>query len=365
MSGKAKERSRQKLQLETKIVNKWGCQGGADGEFNMPFAIAVADNGTIYVADSNNFRIQCFNSKGQFIGKWGRRGSGDGEFLTIKGLAVGILEETRSRTCGVSSHIKREINSVPELASLPPGLLPICMAYLGVERIYVVEDMNNRVQVFDASYLQTNGVGSGDELSSVGSGDESSDVKFICKWGRKGDGNGEFRLPKSCAIGRDAASGSSVVYVSDTGNNRIQVFDGEGKFIRKWGTVGGDDYQFRLPMGLSLSRSGLVYIADSNNNRVVCYHGDGRIAHQWKVDTGLYRPVTVVVDKSSDGGDILYVSDLYNHCIRKFKSSDLNGNELIYTHANGSEGEYGMAIGGESLLYVADIKNHEIIVMKF
>ena len=57
------------------------------------------------------------------------------------GLSIGVCN-------GMNESIMSGMRSVPELYSFPPGVLPICVAYIGDERIYVVDNGNNRIQVF-------------------------------------------------------------------------------------------------------------------------------------------------------------------------------------------------------------------------
>ena len=66
----------------------WGTEGSGDGEFAFPRGVAVASDGSVYVADANNHRIQKFNSDGMFVIRWGTEGSGDGEFIYPNGIAV-------------------------------------------------------------------------------------------------------------------------------------------------------------------------------------------------------------------------------------------------------------------------------------
>ena len=64
------------------FIRELGSEGNGDGQFSNPGGIAVDpyEKGSVYVADSDNDRIQKFDSNGNFITKWGSYGSGDGQF---------------------------------------------------------------------------------------------------------------------------------------------------------------------------------------------------------------------------------------------------------------------------------------------
>src|SRR5215813_6478927 len=68
-------------------------------------------------------------------------------------------------------------------------------------------------------------------------GEES--YRFVRSWGGEGTKNGQFILPHSLAIDK-----SGNVYVTDTGNNRVEKFSSDGRFISEWGTKGTGDGQF-------------------------------------------------------------------------------------------------------------------------
>jgi tripartite motif-containing protein 71 len=71
------------------FVTKWGSLGSSDGQFVKPQGIAVdLSSGNVYVADTDNNRIQKFTSNGTFITKWGSYGPGNYQFTAPTGIAV-------------------------------------------------------------------------------------------------------------------------------------------------------------------------------------------------------------------------------------------------------------------------------------
>ncbi|PYE61986.1 NHL repeat-containing protein, partial [Aneurinibacillus soli] len=78
----------QKFDSSGTYVTQWGSDGSGDGQFSYPQGIAVDSSGNVYVVDSNNKRIEKFDSSGTYITKWGSYGSGDGQFSYPQGIAV-------------------------------------------------------------------------------------------------------------------------------------------------------------------------------------------------------------------------------------------------------------------------------------
>jgi DNA-binding beta-propeller fold protein YncE len=83
------------------------------------------------------------------------------------------------------------------------------------------------------------------------------------KWGTFGTGDEQFRFPGCAAV--DSVGN---VYVADTGNHRIQMFDSSGTFLTKWGSEGSEDGQFSEPTCVAVDSVGNVYVVDTENHRI-------------------------------------------------------------------------------------------------
>jgi streptogramin lyase len=78
----------QKLTGDGVFLAKWGSFGTGNGQFNEPAAIAVDAAGNVYVVDQVNRRVQKFTSSGVYLTQWGSLGSGNGQFDFPTGIAI-------------------------------------------------------------------------------------------------------------------------------------------------------------------------------------------------------------------------------------------------------------------------------------
>jgi len=85
--------------------------------------------------------------------------------------------------------------------------------------------------------------------------------KFIMTWGKKGSAPGELNIPHALAF-----DSKGRLFVADRGNNRIQIFDQNGKFLDQW-------QQFSRPSGIFIDRNDVIYVADSESGSVAKDHG--------------------------------------------------------------------------------------------
>jgi tripartite motif-containing protein 71 len=250
------------------FVTDWGSLGTSNGQFDKPHEIAVDSSGKVYVADTENNRIQKFSSNGTFIAKWGS--------TCNLHISVGCTNP--------SNHLDEgdgQFNSPTSVAVNPSS-----------GNVYVADYGNSRIQEFTSSGI------------------------FLKWWGFEGQLDGYFTAPSSVAV--NPSSGN--VYVADTGNNRIQEFTSSGIFIAKWGSSGSGDGQFIGPSSVAVNpSSGNVYVADYGNSRIQVFTVGGTfITELGSYGSGNYQfngPKGVAVDPSSGN---VYVSDIFNNRIQVF-----------------------------------------------
>ncbi|MCX6038148.1 MAG: NHL repeat-containing protein, partial [Chloroflexi bacterium] len=285
-----------RLSLPADLI--FGVNGTSDGQFNTPHGIAIAPDGTLYVADTNNNRIQHFSADGQFLNAWGSFGdstAGDAPSGTF--------------------------NQPWAVAVSPDG-----------EFVYVVDTWNHRIQKFTAS---------GTPLIMWGTPlyDPTNNDPFGI-WGPRG-------------IAVDARGR---VFVADTGNKRILVYDADGNFIMQIGSEGLSIGQFEEPVGLAFDPRGYLYVADTWNQRVQVFapSEDGSTYSpflQWDVAGWYGESLDNKPYLAADNQGHIFVTDPEAYRILEFK----NNGEFIRTW-----GEYG--IGAENFglasAIAVDVEGH-------
>ncbi|MGC8785846.1 MAG: flippase activity-associated protein Agl23 [Anaerolineae bacterium] len=188
-------------------------------------------------------------------------------------------------------------------------------------------------------------------------------VTAVLTWGGFGTGEGQFNDPKGIAVDKEGN-----VYVVDTRNHRVQVFDGEGRYLRGWGRQGNGAGEFQEPWGIAVDGQGNVYVADTWNHRVQKFDKEGRFIKAWGVfgDTGgvlgagdvFYGPRDIEVD----GEGNLLVSDTGNKRVLKFTpDGELLGQWGGGGSLNGQMREpCGIAVDRDGNIYVADVWNERV-----
>ncbi|MEO7867569.1 MAG: 6-bladed beta-propeller, partial [Candidatus Eisenbacteria bacterium] len=100
-------------------------------------------------------------------------------------------------------------------------------------------------------------------------------TNYVLQWGSQGIGNGQFSDPAGVAV-----DFSGNVFVTDMGNDRVQVFNGLGVWQFSFGGAGSGPGQFRRPYGIAIN-GGDLYVVDTGNYRVQKFNLAGSFLLQW------------------------------------------------------------------------------------
>lgn len=295
------------------FVTKWGTGGTGNGQFRTNFGVTVASNGSVYVADTLNNRIQRFNTSGSFLNTWGpfltaANGSLNMPFAVAaddNGF-VWVADQGNSRILWFQPG--GTLNGKCGSAGTTPGRFSSIhgIAADANFQVYVADTGNNRIQVLNTVSCQVNRL-----------------------WGSGGTGNGQFNQPSGLAV--DAAGN---VYVADSLNYRIQVFDSQGNFLRKWGSAGTGDGQFSPataasgsggPTGVAVDAWGNVYVADPGNpgnNRIQVFRTTGEYVGQFGSTGGGDGQLWANQSVATDVAGNIYVADSLNNRIQKFTAKE-------------------------------------------
>jgi DNA-binding beta-propeller fold protein YncE len=243
------------------LLNFWGGSSGTDaaqaptGKFNEPWGVAVGPDGSVYVADTWNFRIQKFAPDGTFLKTWGSSSGADPNFNLYGPRAVAV--DSQGRVFVADTGNKRIVIYDSEgnfLAKIGEGGFdsgqfdePVGVAIGPDGRLYVADTWNRRVQVFQ----EVNGTWQYQKGWPIAGWEgESTDTKPYL-----------------------AVSGDGRVWVTDPGNARVLVFDAEGTFLFTFGAFGKDSASFALPSGIAVGSDGRVFVMDTDNNRIMVFAG--------------------------------------------------------------------------------------------
>lgn len=326
------------------FLDQFGEGGSALGQFQRPQGIAVDSKGFIYVADTENHRIQVFDpstfkpTEKRPVAVWGSRCllrtgegcrdpdgggplvPGDGQFDGPTDVVVDAAGNVYVVDSG--NHRIQKFDSTGRFLGKwgtrgsGDGQFetPIGIALDSSGKIaYVADKGNHRIQRFDISDIRT--------------------VRFLGKWGSECNltvtpptgrcvdpdgggplqtGDGQFFEPQAVAV-----DGAGNVYVADTGNHRVQKFDATGKFLAKWGRTGFAQGQFDVPRGLAFTRQGNLLVVDQNNHRVQEFELDGKFVRQWGVQGNGEGEFNAPQDIAIDSSGNIYIVELLNNRVQK------------------------------------------------
>ena len=132
----------------------------------------------------------------------------------------------------------------------------------------------------------------------------SPDGELLMSLGTAGvAGQDKYVFDQPCDV---AVAPNGDIFVADGhgagGNNRIVKYNSKGEYITEWGVTGSERGEFREPHAIALNSEGKVFVGDRYNNRVQIFDQDGKHLDYW---TQFGRPSGVYIDKN----DTMYVAD--------------------------------------------------------
>jgi DNA-binding beta-propeller fold protein YncE len=217
-----------------------GGHGNGKGQFDGPRGIAIDSAGNIFVADTNNGRIEKFSPRGAFV-------RSIGQFEAPNGISIDRSGNIYVAEIGSKHRVQKLAPDGTFVAEWAPGLYgPRRIAIGPDDSIYVVDSGRNRIVKL------------------------SPDGQVLATWGSEGSGDGQFVGLSSVAVDPT----TNKVYVADPINRRIQVFDSVGRFLTKWPVP-----QWGQPVGfedLAIDPDrGRLYASSANMNWILVFELNG------------------------------------------------------------------------------------------
>src|SRR5271157_4623801 len=221
------------------------------------YGLAFDSKGNIYAADQAVGAIFIFNPDAdkKFDVKLIRNGK-EARFGLINGLAIDdtdrlfVSDDQHHNVIVINPQHQQEAAFGSDVLVRPGG-----MAIDEENRfLYVVDTESDVVDVFDAdSYKLLRKIGTAGKKHLL------SDA-------------GNFSLPTNVAVDKEGN-----VYVTDTMNNRVEIFDADGKFISAFGKNGDGPGQFARPKGIAIDKDGHIWVVDAVQQRVQVFDTEGRL----------------------------------------------------------------------------------------
>ena len=216
-----------------------------------PYGVAVDSKRQIYVADAGNHTVFVFNLEAKRVERRGDRPP------ARMAIPIGLAIDDQDRlfvsdaylhqiTCFRSDGEMLAVFGIDELQR-PAGIALDNLRH----RLYVADAKGNKLAVYDTTSFRL--------LQQVG-GTSTPDKAEP----------GKFSAPSNVAVGADGQ-----VFVTDTWNQRVQVFDADGKFLRMFGRHGVLPGDFVRPKGIALDSQGHIYVADAEFNNFQILSSDG------------------------------------------------------------------------------------------
>lgn len=264
--------------------------------------------GRFYVADSSSGRVLVFDRFGQYLYDFlvgNKNAQGEIEKGTPVGIAVSVgriyVADVVSKKIFIYNAMGNLLSSLDpkwsgKSAIVRPSAVSIwSQQYFGGVKIYLTDVGAHRFDVMDMS----------------------GQIEMVV--GSKGKGDAEFLFPNGIA-----ADANQKIFVSDSNNGKIQVFNSLGKFQfyfpLKKALPPFPKQNLILPRGIAIDDHGSVHVADAFLQKVFVFNGDGKFIGKYG-DMGSEPDKFNLPNGVAIEGDRVAVADKANHRISVWRYS--------------------------------------------
>jgi sugar lactone lactonase YvrE len=219
----------------------------------QPYGLAVDSKGKVYVADTKVGAIFIFNPETRDVEMI--KNKVEAHFVRIIGLAMDDNDRLFVADPGLKHVLVFSPQHKAEDVITDSMVEPSMLAIDTQNRLLYVSDINqDQILVYDADSLKLK--------RKIGTGGKNHELTTP----------GDFAKPTGVAVDKEGN-----LYVADTLNNRIEVFDADGTFIRTWGKAGDGPGYFARPKGVAVDSDGHVWVADGMQDRVQVFTPEGQL----------------------------------------------------------------------------------------